>query len=201
MISQLLFVLMALFALVGACGVVAARRTFLSALSLILALFGVAGLYVLLEAGLLAMLQILIYIGAIGVLILFTIMLTRMVMTPGPQSNRTWFVALALAVGLGGLLIALAFGQRWPLTDGAVLPPEGGTVVLGSEPAAPEVVPTTTILGAEPQADETGRKVMHVPGTISMLGIALMTRHLLAFELISAILLVALLGAVIIARE
>ncbi len=199
--AQLAFAVLAGITLVWACGVVAARRTFLSALSLILALFGVAGLYILLDAGLLAMLQILIYVGAIGVLILFTIMLTRLVMTAGAQSSRTWGLALGIALGLFVLLGTLAFRNQWPLSGGAVLPPAGGSVVLSTQTSPPETPPSTAIVGAAENTDETGQAFVRVPGPIVMLGIALMTRHFLAFELISAILLVALVGAVILARE
>lgn len=209
MILSFVFGVLALVTLVGALGVVTARTPFLSALFLILALFGVAGLYVLLEAGFLAMIQVLIYVGAIGVLILFTIMLTRGVMRHGELEGSSWRLALLVALGLFAVLVPFAYRPLWPVTHGAVLPPSGGWLkptaepssTLASSPAVTANLATPDLPQSQPQTTGTPDGDVHIPGPIVMLGVSLTQSHLLAFELISAILLVALVGAVIIARE
>lgn len=62
-------------ALAAAISVVAQKRVFYSALSLILCLFAVGALYLVLEAPFIAAIQIIVYAGAIMVLFLFVIML------------------------------------------------------------------------------------------------------------------------------
>jgi NADH:ubiquinone oxidoreductase subunit 6 (subunit J) len=202
MMQQILFAVLAAVTLGGAVGVVTARTVFVSALALIASFVGVAGLYVLLQAGFLAMAQVLIYVGAISVLVLFTIMLTRQVMAGGKQSNSQWYLAVGVAVLVFGLLGVLAYTTEWPVSSGKVLPASGGTVVVatdageGLSPAEAAVLPQ-----ASRATDANGLATIHVPGPIAALGTAFVTSHLLAFELVSAILLVALMGAIIIARE
>jgi NADH-quinone oxidoreductase subunit J len=54
------------------------------------------------------MVQVAVYIGAIAILIIFTVMLTRRVMgDSGPQANRTWWLAVFIALVMFGALIAL----------------------------------------------------------------------------------------------
>ena len=72
-----LFVILAVWVLVCAVGVVAFRNIVHSAMAMVLCFLGVAGVFVLLDAGLLAIIQILVYVGAISVVVLFAIMLTE----------------------------------------------------------------------------------------------------------------------------
>jgi NADH:ubiquinone oxidoreductase subunit 6 (subunit J) len=206
MVQQAMFVILAALALAGAVGVVAARSVFVSALWLILSFIGVAGLYVLLQAGFLAAVQILIYVGAVSVLILFTVMLTRQVMGGPRLSNSQWYLAIIIGGVLFGLLGILAYRTAWPVQVGGVLPASGGDLVIGADAAAApgsglSQRDALSVTGAQPKMDQAGHQTIHVPGPVAMLGTAFVTTHLLAFELISGILLVALMGAVIIARE
>jgi NADH-quinone oxidoreductase subunit J len=99
--AQIIFLITAAATLGAGIVVVTARNLVHAALSLIVTLFGVAVLFVLLQAGFLAAVQVVLYIGAIAILIIFAIMLTRRVMQDtGPQTNRYWALALALAAGL-----------------------------------------------------------------------------------------------------
>ncbi len=162
-VSQVVFIILSLVALIGAAGVVLARNLFKSALFLVLSFIGVAGFYVLLEAELLAMIQILVYVGAIAILIIFAIMLSRRLMSPeSDPKNEQWTGALLVAVALFAVLIFVLLRVAWPVAQ-APVPPE----------------------------------------TISQLGQGLVSPdyYLLPFEVASVLLLVALVGAVIIARE
>jgi NADH-quinone oxidoreductase subunit J len=69
------FVLASAMILVGAVGVIVRSHPVHAALSLILTLFGVAVLFVAQEAHFLAVVQVIVYAGAIVVLFLFVIML------------------------------------------------------------------------------------------------------------------------------
>ena len=153
-----LFVIVAIFTLGGALGVVATRNVVHAALFLLLSLLGAAGAYLLLFAEFLALVQVLIYGGAVTIVVLFAVMLTRSSEYPRITDNPQWPL---------GLLTA------------AVL-----TVVLGAAFwLAPE-------MPAQPQAP-----------AFTDLGQSLFTKWALPFEIASLVLLVALIGAIIIARQ
>jgi len=161
MITQVVFLAIALLALVGAVGVVVARSVFVSALFLILSFVGVAGIYVLLGAPFLAGVQLLIYVGAVAVLIIFAVMLTRNVMSEEtPFLNRQWGIGGFIAVALFVLLALVGFLADWNISSAA--PPQDA---------------------------------------VSELGKALLSTYVLPFEVASVVLLVALIGAIVIARE
>ena len=159
-----LFVIVALFTLGGAVGVVATRNVVHAALFLLLSLLGAAGAYLLLFAEFLAVVQVLIYGRAVVIAVLFAVMLTRSAEYPRITDNRQWPLAILAALAVSGVLAA-AF---W----------------LAPEPAL--------TLGAEPQ-----------PQAPAFTGLAasLFTKWALPFEIASLVLLVALIGAIIIARQ
>jgi NADH-quinone oxidoreductase subunit J len=70
-----LFYFFGVIALLAAINVVAQRKVFYSAISLIICLCAVAALYIALEAPFIAAIQIIVYAGAIMVLFVFVIML------------------------------------------------------------------------------------------------------------------------------
>lgn len=100
-IAQLIFILFAIVTLASAFMVVTQRNLFHSALFLIVSFFGVAALYVLLEAYFFAAAQVLVYIGAIAILLIFAVMLTRGVMN-ATAVNTQWQAAAVI----GGLMFA-----------------------------------------------------------------------------------------------
>lgn len=114
-VVQGIFVVTALVAVIAAVMVVASPRLVHAALWLVVTLGAVAVVFVLLDAAFLAMVQVAVYIGAIAILIIFTVMLTRRVMgDSGPQANRTWWLAVFIAVVLfGALLVLLAQIPAW----------------------------------------------------------------------------------------
>ena len=155
-----LFVIVALFTLGGAVGVVATRNVVHAALFLLLSLLGAAGVYLLLFAEFLALVQVLIYGGAVTIVVLFAVMLTRSSEYPRITDNRQWPLAILAALAVSGIL--------------------GAAFWLAPTPAG----------DAQPQAPEfTG------------LAASLFTKWALPFEIASLVLLVALIGAIIIARQ
>jgi NADH:ubiquinone oxidoreductase subunit 6 (subunit J) len=156
------FYLFSAITIIGALGVVIARRVFHSALLLVMALAAVAGVFVILGADFLGVVQILVYVGAIMVLILFGIMLTPHEVTLPSLGGRGQVAAGAIIAGvvLGGSM-AVAVTNRWPRSS-----------------AAPVDVPTTETIG-----------------------IGLLNAYALPFEVASILLLVAMIGAIVVARE
>jgi NADH:ubiquinone oxidoreductase subunit 6 (subunit J) len=225
--SELAFLVLSSITLAGAVGVVAARSVFVSAIWLVLSFFGIAGLYVTLGAAFLGVIQVLIYVGAISVLILFAVMLTPNLMEAPTQLNRQASFALATALVAFGILATLAFGTEWQVR--AALVPPGGGVPLAAAGTAGEAAASGEDGGAAAGGTATAEAtvpppaegpdpeelpyvaerrvgsglepVAVLPDPTMMLGMSFVTDQLLAFEIISVILLVALLGAIVIARE
>jgi NADH-quinone oxidoreductase subunit J len=114
-VAQGVFLVTAGVAVVAAVMVVASQRLVHAALWLVLTLGAVAVTFLLLDAAFLAMVQVAVYIGAIAILIIFTVMLTRRVMADsGPQANRTWWLAVFIAIIMFGAVLALLTqGPEW----------------------------------------------------------------------------------------
>jgi NADH:ubiquinone oxidoreductase subunit 6 (subunit J) len=173
-IQQVIFVLVALFAAGSALTVVLARNLFHSALALVGTLFGVAAIYALLEAEFLAVSQVLVYVGAIATLITFAIMLTRGMMY-GPTSplNRQAGTATMIIALLFTVLGGLVAWLPWP-NVGADL--ESLSWGVFADRGAGEAI-------------------------IATMGQKFLTTYLVPFELMAVLLLVALAGAILLARD
>lgn len=105
MMETALFYLFGGIALLAAINVVAQKRVFYSAISLIVCLCAVSALYLILEAPFIAAVQIIVYAGAIMVLFLFVIMLldpfSAALLRDKKKSLRY------AAIALGAIVIAL----------------------------------------------------------------------------------------------
>jgi NADH:ubiquinone oxidoreductase subunit 6 (subunit J) len=183
---QFIFPLLALVTLGGALGVATSRTIFTSALFLIVSFIGVAGLFLTLSAEFLAGVQVLIYIGAIAVLILFAVMLTRQMMEGKErQVKKQWgifgrFDTWIVEKVLGG---EQQVNQQWAVAAGI-------TGLLFIFLAWLTGTAEWRLSNAAPPAD-----------TIAELGKAFVGPYVFPFEIASIILLVALIGAIVIARE
>jgi len=161
-------------AVLSALMVITRRNPVYCALWLVAALFSVAGIYLLLRAEFLAAMQILLYAGGIVVLFLFVILLVG----GEPRMERRYlkrqlYFTLPLGLLILGEVIFIIFrGIVGASLQGRTVPLEGGEV---------------SIL---PRAGHT-----------ASLGKVLFTDFLFPFEVISMILLVALIGASLIGRR
>ena len=174
--SWLIFGLLGALTLGAGLGVVLTRNVVHAALFLLVSLVAVAGLYLALFAEFLALVQVLIYGGAIVIVLLFAIMLTRTAEYPRISDNRQWPLAAVAALALLGVMAA-AFLWSAPTS----------TVGAGLVPALTQPAP----LHPEP-----------VEGpAFADLGNSLFTTWAVPFEIASLVLLVALIGAIIIARS
>ncbi len=199
LIVQVVFVVIAGLILGAALMVVMARDVIHAALWLISSFFGVGALYLLLEAEFLAVVQVLVYVGAISVLVLFAIMLLRHLGVAGERRfTRHWWLGGIVSVGLfGAVLLPTLIGYDWQDEEGSVPVSEmsqmGENGMMGNTPNGA----LTTETG-EGENGETGAAEL---AGVEDIGTAFMREYLLPFEIASIVLLVALIGAIVIAFE
>ncbi|MEX0980273.1 MAG: NADH-quinone oxidoreductase subunit J [Gemmatimonadota bacterium] len=170
---EILFYIFAAVAIGGAIGVVIQKSPVGSLLFMVVSLASMAGIFVLLEAHFLAAIQILVYAGAIMVLFLFVIMLLNI----GHDYRRDmrtglWSVLAFIASGaLAGLLAQRLRGA----TDAPIYAGFPGPEALDAAIAE--------------------------QGIIGVIARPLFTDYVVAFELTGILLLVALVGALVLAKR
>ena len=170
------FVIAAAMILSGAVGVIIRSHPVHCALSLILTLFGIAVLFIEENAQFLAAVQVIVYAGAIVVLFLFVIMLLGV---DGVEDLRVEPfkiqrpLAAIVSVAIVGLVIAAAVSAR----NAYVAPPVISPQVAGAADA-----------GAH-------------DANIRALARDLFSNHVFAFELTSALLVIAVVGTVLLSRK
>lgn len=172
------FYIIAVVAVASALGVVLSRNAVYSMLSLIVNLLCLALFFLLLDAIFLATVQVFIYAGAVMVLFLFVVtMLAPDERDTGPVNDRRrlmwqWGAGAGLAVILAGSLI-------FAVLSGA----------LSRDARAS---------GASGLAEHVNAAGL---GNIEAFGMALFHGFSLPFEITSALLVVAVLGAVVLGRR
>ncbi len=184
--QEAMFWLLAATSVVGALGVVLLKDVFRAALLLVAVFVGVAGSFVLMNAEFLAVVQVLIYGGAVAILIIFAIMLTREVQQ-GNLPNRLQIGAVALPALLLAALVFAALDTDWNLLEDS--PPELMERV--------ELVQTNTVAGLPDEA----RQAIGPSADRSGIGELLINDFVLPFEVASALLLAAIIGALALVRE
>lgn len=175
MMELVVFVAAAAMVLAGALGVLFTQHPVHAALSLILTLFGIAVLFVALEANFLAAVQVIVYAGAIVVLFLFVIMLLGVdrVESMGLDPVRLQRpIAALVGLSTAGLVTVAIVASRSSVT-------------------------------AQPGE---GLEVLDVTGTAHDANIRALARDVfsdkvLAFELTSVLLVIAVVGTVLLARK
>jgi NADH-quinone oxidoreductase subunit J len=159
---------------VGASALVIGQRNPMYSVLLLIASFGgLAGLYVQLDAPFVAVAQIIIYAGAIMVLFLFVVMLLNAPKEDAAEWDQAHPFRRTGVGRFGALLAALLVVQlAWALMQGAGL----DAPVAGQADAA-------------------------AVSSVRELGRVLFSRHTFAFEATSILILVAMVGAVVLARR
>jgi NADH-quinone oxidoreductase subunit J len=178
-LGQFVFMNSAGLGILAAVMMVTRKNAVHSALWLILVFFNLAIMYVMLGAEFLAALQVLVYTGAILVLFLFVIMLLGL--REGPK--------------LSGLHTAQVWAA-WPV--GLLLAIELAIIILYSNQPRQAAVGDT--LGGNTVIWSTS-EVNRVGGNVQALGQTLYTQYLFPFEVASLILLLAVIGAIVLARK
>src|SRR5712672_3300649 len=104
-ITQILFWVLSILALLSAILVVVSKNPVYSVLWLIVVFVAISGHYILLNAQFLAIVNLIVYAGAIMVLFLFVIMLMNLNAETEPQKNK--WLKIAGVIGGGSLLLVL----------------------------------------------------------------------------------------------
>jgi NADH-quinone oxidoreductase subunit J len=169
--EAIVFYTVAALAVAGGVGVISLKSPVHSALALLETFVMVAVLFVLRHAEFLAAVQVLVYAGGIMVLYLFVIMLVRVKQLSAADAFLSGVAPLA---ALGGVLIGCL------IAVGILL----GTMAAGDGGAAAmQAVEGATV------------------GNTEAVGWVLYTTYLVPFEVVSVVLLVAMIGAIIFGRR
>ena len=190
--QDIIFWFLAVAAIGGSFGVVLVRDLFRAALLLVVVFISVAGFFVMLNAEFLAVVQVLIYAGAIAILIVFAIMLTRDVQR-GNLPNRLWLhvPAVLFAVLLLAALLWAVTATRWNLI------PENEqeqTAAVQTRAVGPVTLGTLQSPGLPTQSPQTEAQ----KGGLADL---LLRDFVLPFEIVSVLLLAAVIGSLALVRE
>ncbi|WP_256539015.1 NADH-quinone oxidoreductase subunit J family protein [Mucilaginibacter aquariorum] len=174
---QILFYIMAFITLGSALVVAISGNLVRSIFMFFVTLFGLAGLYVLALADFVAVTQIVIYVGGILVLILFAFMLSgkEALATAQQQTNRFISLSNAPAFLLAALFLVVMLNVVFKAD-------------VNNLPWVKVAIETKNVV----PVDGTG---------INDIGVNLMTRYLLPFEVISVLLMIALVGAAHLSRK
>jgi len=158
----------------GALGVVLNRNPVHAALSLVGTLFGIAVLFVAQEAHFLAAVQVIVYAGAIVVLFLFVLMLLGVDQAEDLSIEPLGGAQRIAAVLIGLAVLALPLFAFWSTSGDAT---------------------------GVPPADGADNQINASAANVAQLGESLFTTYLFAFEVTSVLLVIAVVGAVVLARK
>lgn len=170
-LAQIAFLVLSAVTLVSAVMVITRRNPVHSAMWLIVTLFSVGGLFLMLHAEFLFAVQIFLYVGGIMVLFLFVIMLVNVDVAVTQQRFTRQW----------GLAVFTALALTAELGYGLYFAAHGASAQGFSLPQPPQAV--------------SG------PGNTQLVGLALFQQYALPVEIASVLLLVAMVGAVIMAKK
>ena len=169
-----LFTIFGVMSLAGALAMVFSKNAVHSVIGFLFTMLSIAACYLCLEAEFLAMAQVLVYAGGIVVLFLFVVMLVELSKRKDGRANDRGPMAVVLPLVA---LLAAAFGAVF----GGICFARGADQALN---LPPDLAQGMDVAGHNAQAISRG----------------LFAGYLLPFEILSVILLVALVGAVVLAK-
>jgi NADH-quinone oxidoreductase subunit J len=170
---MILFYLFAAIAVLASLMVVGQHNPMHSVLLLIVSFGALAGLYIGLDSPFAAVTQIIVYAGAIMVLFLFVVMLLN-----APRED--------LPTAYGPSAVELTVGRR-------------RTFVALSALLVIELVWALSRVGT--RTFEAGPEAAAQVSSVKQIGIAIFTSYAFAFEATSVLILVAMVGAVVLAKK
>lgn len=198
---NILFWVFAVIAIAGSVLATTLRQPVHCALSLVTTLFALSVMYLLLSAEFLFAVQIFIYAGGIMVLYLFVIFLVEPLrgqeIATEPRMHRLVGPAVVLVFSpvliyaLSGIKIAPRHEVKAPQSVAPIKLEE--VLQLGPRGASDPAV-RKAIVGAN---DPSFRDI----GNTKVFGLKLFTKYLFPFEIVSVVLLVAMLGAIVLGRK
>ena len=171
---ELAFWILSICTVISAIAVIQIQDLFRSALFLIVTFLGVAGLFILLGAEFLAGVQLMVYVGAISVLIIFAILMTRDLEEGNPSHSFRLPVAIVAIIFILFAYYVITQGTDW-----------NGRLISENLDAEQQKVAATVFFKES------------IPSLAKML----LTDFVLAFEMVSVLLLAAALGALALVRD
>jgi NADH-quinone oxidoreductase subunit J len=182
--AQVVFYILGVFAVLCGIACITQRNPISSAVWLVGTMLALAGMYVILDAQFIGAIQVLVYAGAIMVLFLFVIMLLNLSHTQHDMRKWPfWLIGAGLVAGIAGPLLALR-----GYTGGRL-----ASEVIG----APVYTDPAAALVAGPAAIQATLE----RGVVGAIAEPLFKTYLVPFEITSILLLVAAVGAVVIAKR
>lgn len=178
------FVVVGAIALGSAVAMVALRNTVHAALMLVLNFLSIAVLYAVMQAQFLAVIQLIVYAGAIMVLFLFVLMLLGV--SRDAPVGAVAGAQLSSAIALGVVLFVALFAA-------VAMPFIGEQSVCGSAAALSGDGGGLPCVGLQ-QANAA-------EGNVGGLGFTLFTDYVWPFEVTSALLVIAAVGAIVLGRR
>lgn len=173
-VEQIIFYVLSAVALLSALLVVSLKNFVRSIFLFFLTLFSMAGLFVFALADFVAITQLVIYVGGVLVLMIFAFLLSNRELLNNPDSKKSngWLHYFP------GIVVSVVFFGVLLFVFEGINPQEFQWI---KEAESNTLKPTDN--------------------TIHYLGINIMTRYLLPFEVVSVLLLMALIGAAHLARK
>ena len=193
-LQPVLFYFFAATAVLSALGVILHRNPISAAVLLVLTFFSLAAIYATIGAVFIATMQVLVYAGAIMVLVVFVLMLLSLRLE---NISKLWdnpprkigligvvFVFLLL------LVASMSLGVPQSKVTGKGVNPDGSYEYV--------LTKADDLGDAGISSDPNG---VSAKGNVAAVGAKTFLEYLLPFEMISILLLVALIGAVILAKK
>jgi NADH-quinone oxidoreductase subunit J len=182
--TEVVFYIFAGFAILSATLCILQKNPLSAALWLVSTMFALAAIYVLLNAQFIAAIQVLIYAGAVMVLFLFVIMLLNLGHAESDIRGPSSVAATLVIVGLLGieLVALLRYSPRQLASEFSQWP-------TFTDPATVFVAGEITQQAAAKQ------------GVVGAVAAPMFQVYLIPFEITSVLLLVAIVGAVVLAKR
>jgi NADH-quinone oxidoreductase subunit J len=205
---DIIFYIFGAITLIGGFVTATAKNLIYAAFGMLFTFAGVAGLYVMANADFLAVTQVMVYVGGILILLIFGVMLTSRVSNANItiSGGSKWMMTI-LSLGIFAILMMAYFGT-------------GSTATVKTPDGKSKTVSTWIDYNHQPWAQSPwNRDVFNIvlaqkygapsevaakegsQGTATEIGVLLLTDYLMPFEVISVLILVALIGAAMIARK
>jgi NADH-quinone oxidoreductase subunit J len=182
--TEVVFYIFAAVAIISAIMCILQKSPIAAVLWLVSTMFSLAAIYVLLNAEFIAAIQVLVYAGAIMVLFLFVIMLLNLGQARSDLRGTSTVAATVVLVGLLAIEL-LALWQYSPRQLAA----EFSQWPSYSDPA------TLFVAGQLTQQEAAAR------GVVGAVATPMFQVYLIPFEITSVLLLVAIVGAVVLAKR
>jgi NADH-quinone oxidoreductase subunit J len=193
--ATVLFYLLAILTLVGAVMTVTSRNPVYCALWFGLVLLGTGGLFLLVGAQFLAAATVIVYAGAIVVTLLFIVMLAQQQgLARYDRLTHEPFLATWTSMVLVAVVLLTFVQTSQGLNESRPI----------EQRAAAGMLPPKEVLAAAQERQSPASRIEtgeDAPPHVAQLGTAMFTDHLIGIEAVGALLLVALVGAAVIATR